>query len=76
MIQVIYYRDKCIGCGSCADIAPDWWVMDEQDGKSTLLKSVHKRNNIFITKVEADEVDYFVNSSDSCPIGIIEVRTC
>lgn len=74
MIKVIYYREKCIGCSSCSDIASERWEIDEVDGKCNLLGSENKRNNIFILNTTEDEYISLTEVSDSCPVGIIEVK--
>jgi ferredoxin len=74
MIQIIYYRDKCIGCSSCSEIDSFRWIIDDTDGKSNLNGAVLRKNNIWILNTSEDEQFAFEDSADSCPVGIIEVR--
>ena len=75
MIQIIYYRKKCIGCNSCSDLSPERWTINEQDGKSILAGATAKRDNIFILHTTNDELEDCVNVSESCPVNVIEVKT-
>jgi ferredoxin len=73
MIQIIYHRDKCIGCNSCSDLSPYRWNINEQDGKSNLVGSV-LRKNIYVLQTSDDEMEDCMNASDNCPVNIIEVK--
>lgn len=42
-MKIIVERPKCIGCGSCAALCPDFWEMAE-DGKSFLKNSTTDTN--------------------------------
>lgn len=73
MIKIFYHREKCIGCNSCSDLSPDRWDISGQDGKSNLIGSV-LRKNIYVLQTSDDEMDDFMNASDSCPVNIIDVK--
>ncbi len=30
-------KPECIGCGACAAVAPDFWVMNEADNKTDII---------------------------------------
>lgn len=53
-------KDLCIGCGLCASIAPDVFVM-EDDGKAGVL--------VAETSDSATQ-----EAADSCPVGAIVVE--
>jgi ferredoxin len=52
-------KKKCIGCGSCAAIAPKSFKMDE-DGKSEALDPA------------GDDEETIANAIDCCPVDAIE----
>ncbi|MCB1167462.1 MAG: ferredoxin [Leptospiraceae bacterium] len=61
MYSIQYNRKRCIGCGLCASLAPERWIMNEKDGKAILQKARGK-DHIFRARVldirrprEADE---------------------
>ena len=71
MFKIIYYRNKCIGCGICYEQQPGLWRMSKKDGKATLLKSTAKKD-VFVlsvsnTKQRTQEV------ARDCPVKIIKV---
>lgn len=74
MVRIIYFRNKCIGCGGCVEAAPQRWRMSKKDGKSTLLNSVPKKETFQIL-VEDDELDKIKAAEASCPVNIIKVNS-
>ena len=73
MIQIIYQRNKCIGCNYCINLAPNRWKMNNKDGKSVLLNSRYKKG-FYIAEVP--EKEYGVNKASAkvCPVKIIRVN--
>jgi len=74
MLRITYFREKCIGCGVCVEIAPFRWRMSKKDGKSTLLNSTQK-NNIFQVVVDTDEEKDNKLAAENCPVKIIRLQT-
>ena len=62
MAKFTIQHDKkaCIGCGLCASVCPENWVMDS-DGKAKPLKT------------EVDEVGNNKDAQDSCPVACIKI---
>ena len=73
MLRITYFREKCIGCGVCVEIAPFRWRMSKKDGKSTLLNSTQK-NNIFQVVVDTDEEKDNKLAAENCPVNIIRLQ--
>lgn len=71
MAKVIQQRDKCIGCGTCVAVCPDFWQMDN-DGKSKLKGSRDAGGSRF--ELEAEEVGCNKEAASSCPVQIITVE--
>lgn len=73
MVKIFHYREKCIGCFYCVEIAPERWEMDETDGKSNLIDS---KSNKGVHIVEVPEWEYEANkqAADSCPANCIRVE--
>lgn len=59
-IKIEYDRESCIGCGTCAAICSDNWIMSS-DGKAKLLKT------------EVDKIGCNQEAADSCPVGCIRI---
>lgn len=68
MPKIIHEREKCIGCGSCAALCPDFWEMAE-DGKATLKNSVKNAEGNF--ELEIEEIGCNQEAADSCPVKCI-----
>ena len=73
MIRITHHRIKCIGCNYCVEAAPYRWVMDEIDGKSTLLEAKEKKG-IYITISSDDEYEANLEAVNICPVNIIKVE--
>lgn len=73
MVRIFHYREKCIGCFYCAEIAQDRWEMNETDGKSNLIGA---KNNKGIYMIEVQDWEYEPNkqAADSCPANCIRVE--
>ncbi len=72
MPKIIHYRNKCIGCNSCVELAPAQWKMSEEDGKSVLKGAVEKRET-FVVSIRQDEVAANEKAARDCPVRIIRV---
>lgn len=70
-MKVIIQRSKCIGCGSCAAICPEFFEMVE-DGFSHLKNS--KRNNEGNDELEISELNCIKEAADVCPVQIIKIE--
>jgi ferredoxin len=71
MAKVIQQRDKCIGCGTCVAVCPDFWQMGD-DGKSQLKGSKDAGEGKF--ELEAKEAGCNKEAASSCPVQIITVE--
>jgi len=71
MAKVIHQRDKCIGCGTCVAVCPDFWHMGD-DGKSVLKDAKDAGNGKF--ELEVADVDCNKEAASSCPVQIISLE--
>jgi len=71
--QVVHYREKCIGCGSCELVCPKYWKMNDEDGKADLLVSRLVKKNIYKRKIDAEDEFDMQKASDLCPVKIIKL---
>ncbi len=71
-MKIIYEREKCIGCGSCVSICPEYFQMGD-DGKAELKGSkVNPDSGNY--ELEIEEVKSSQEASSSCPVGIIVIE--
>jgi ferredoxin len=70
-MKIIHEREKCIGCGACVGVCPDFWEMAD-DGKSKLIGS--KINPLGNYELEVQEPACSQDASDNCPVNIIHIE--
>jgi len=68
-MKIILHRTKCIGCGSCAAVCPDFFDMAE-DGLSQLKSSSEKNGDQVLDAVEPGCAN---EAAEVCPVQIIEI---
>ncbi|MFA6541778.1 MAG: ferredoxin [Bacteroidota bacterium] len=73
MIRITHFRNKCIGCNACVEVAPDRWRVSKKDGKSVLLGGKEKRG-ITTVIVTDDELKANTIASKMCPTNIIHIE--
>jgi ferredoxin len=73
MVRIIHFREKCIGCNACVELAPDRWKMSRKDGKSVLVDA-DERNGIYTALVGDDELKKNLTAARTCPTNIIKVE--
>jgi len=71
---VTHYRNKCIGCGMCAMIAPQNWKMSEEDGLAT-LEGAEDKGQFWVGKISAEDLDVNKDAEEACPVDIIKITT-
>ncbi|BFP40688.1 hypothetical protein FGF1_15330 [Flavobacteriaceae bacterium GF1] len=74
MVVVTLQRKKCIGCNYCVELAPAYFQMARNDGKSVLLHSVEKKG--FHTFKSTDDASYTPckEAQKACPVKIISTK--
>jgi len=71
--SLTHRRKDCIGCGSCAQIAPELWSMSKEDGKANLCRGV-KKDEHFVSEIDEVEKQKAKECGKACPMGIIRVE--
>lgn len=74
MPKLIHYRDKCIGCYGCVNYAPDYWDMDEEDGKANLTRGKQKKD-VFQQDIFEEEIERNKMAALACPMHIIKIQS-
>lgn len=60
-MKAIVDADTCIGCGMCAEIAPDIYKMEGEKAVTV------------VEEIPEDKLDEAKNGSEQCPVDAIEV---
>ena len=72
MIRISHKRVDCIGCGVCAELAPDYWNMAE-DGLASLNKITHRHSTLEFGEGLDMDKESLKETEDNCPVSIIKV---
>jgi len=72
MIDISHKRPECIGCGLCAEQAPNYWEMSS-DGLATLLDIKRKHNNFHYGDGFEEDRDILKKAEEGCPVQIIKI---
>lgn len=71
-IKIIHDRKKCIGCGSCVAICPNFFILNENDGLANLIEGKEVKGRF---EREVNKIDrYFNEVINTCPVGIIKIK--
>lgn len=70
--KIVHDKPNCIGCGSCAAIAEDFWEM-EADGKSHLKGSKAIADGKFEREIEDKDLAINKDAAESCPVNVIHI---
>jgi len=68
-IKVILEVDKCIGCGFCEAVCPEYW---ELQGEKTALKGSKKIGKNF--ELELDKAGCCEEAANGCPVQCIKIN--
>ncbi len=71
-IKIQHYRQNCIGCNACVQIAPQTWEMSAKDGKAK-LKQGQAKGEVYTGEIAADELEVHQQAADYCPTKIIKI---
>ena len=71
-IKIVQEHEKCIGCGSCVAVCPEFWEVGD-DGKANPRKGIASGKFI---EFEVDEKSGECNkeAADICPVQCIKVK--
>ena len=71
MTKIVFEKEKCIGCGSCAALCPKYWETGD-DGKVHLKGSktdIQTSNE----ELEIETIDCAKEAVDTCPVQCIHI---
>lgn len=72
-IKIIFNKSKCIGCGTCAAICPDFFEI--KDGFANLKNSKKNKDQfeLFI-QASGDSLLFLEQALKSCPVKAISIE--
>lgn len=72
MIRIAHKKPECIGCTLCAEVAPNYWEMDE-DGEAQLLHVIRKSGSFQYSEGFEEDRALLEKAVEGCPINIIRI---
>ena len=71
--KIIHYRNNCIGCNACVLAAPYTWMIDESDGKSSLIQG-RQKGEVIIAPLLEHELPDNERAVEACPMKVIKIE--
>lgn len=72
MVQILFFRGKCIGCNACVEAAPHRWRVSKKDGRCNLIEGTEKKG-VYRAMVNEEEYEENLQAANNCPVKIIQV---
>ncbi len=72
LIKIAHKKPECIGCMLCAEIAPQYWTMDE-NGEAQLLRVTREDKTFQYGEGFEEDRTILEEAEDGCPVNIIRI---
>ena len=71
--KIEHDRENCIACSACSAVAPEFWIMSEEDGKADVVNSTKTPDGY--EHLDLEDKDYAINkeAADLCPVNVIHI---
>jgi len=73
MYKIIYRRKKCNGCSYCVNYAPEFFLINNTDGKADLYEAVNE-NDLLVLIVADYDLQKIQQLSKMCAAKAFEIR--
>ena len=73
LIQIAHKKPECIGCGLCAEVASNYWRMDD-DGEAQLINIVREDPFFQFGAGFPEDADILKEAEEGCPVDIIRIN--
>ena len=74
MAKITHEKWKCISCGACAAVCPEFWEMGT-DGKAHLKKAKYKKTDEGeLGELTVDDAGCNKEAASGCPAQCIQVK--
>jgi len=71
--RIEHDRPNCIGCAACVTLAPHFWEMNPDDGKSDIKNSKKDERDWEILDIEKEDFESNKDAADACPVNVIHI---
>lgn len=72
LIPISHKKPECIGCALCAEVAPNYFEMDE-DGEAQLVQITHLREKFQFGEGFEEDRATLEAAEEGCPMDIIKI---
>ncbi|MFQ3225079.1 MAG: ferredoxin [Lentimonas sp.] len=72
LIKIAHKKPECIGCMLCAEVAPQYWEMDE-DGEAQLLRVTRTDQSFEYGEGFEEDRAILKEAEEGCPVNIIKI---
>ncbi len=73
LVRIFHKKPECIGCGLCAEVAPNYWIMDD-DGEAQLINIVREDKTFQYGEGFPEDMDMLKEAEEGCPVDIIRIE--
>ncbi|MFA6467087.1 MAG: ferredoxin [Patescibacteria group bacterium] len=71
--QLYIDRDKCMGCGTCVNLLPEVFDMDDNDGL-VRANNAKAQGDYFVLEIDEADLEKFQQVVDTCPSGVFKIN--
>ena len=72
--KILHNRPGCIGCGACAAVAPEFWVMDYDECKSDVKDANRRKDGWEEKEMQGKDLEINKEAAQSCPVRVIHLK--
>jgi ferredoxin len=72
-IRIAHKKAECIGCALCAEVAGDYFAMDE-NGEAVLRQIIQQQGPFDYAEGYAPDLARLEAAEEGCPVDIIQVQ--
>jgi len=73
MNKISINQEECIGCGLCADYAPDLFKLDGKDFKAKLSGASGDLVSEISIELSAEQEEQAKRAAEDCPVHVIDI---
>jgi len=70
--KVTHQKKDCIGCGLCAELAPQSWSIEEGANLAT-LKGAKEVNGVETGEIDEKDLADNLKAEEGCPVNTIKI---
>lgn len=70
MAKIIFEKNKCIGCGACTIVCPNYWEIGDNN-TAVLKEGIVVGENI---EREVEKIECNQSAADGCPVQCINIK--